>query len=208
MDVPLNVEVHCSDGACGRSTAIIVDPATNQVTHFVVQDGEAEYLVPISVIADSSATRINLRWSLKELAGAEPFVREVAADEEQLEIMSAAMAGSSALGPYTSPDPAYIADALSNATVMQEHIPENELAIHQEARVEATDGDVGQVDELIIDPETNVISHLVLRQGHFWGKRDITVPVDQIDHVEDDVVYLKLDKKAIGQLPSIHAPKK
>lgn len=208
MDIPLNVEVHCSDGACGRSTAIIVDPATNQVTHFVVQDGEAEYLVPISAIAESSTVSISLRWSLQELAATEPFVREVPADEEQLEIMGAAMAGSSALGPYTSPDPAYIAEALSNATVMHEHIPENEVAIHQEARVEATDGDVGKVDELIIDPETNVISHLVLRHGHFWGKRDITVPVDQIDHVEDDVVYLKLDKKAIGKLPSFQAPKK
>ncbi len=112
------------------------------------------------------------------------------------------------LGPYTAPDASAIADSLASATVMEEQVPENELAIHQDARVEATDGDVGKVDEFVIDPETNKISHLFLRQGRLWTKRDVSVPVDAIERVEGDVVYLKLDKKAIEQLPAAPAPKK
>jgi len=33
---PLNVEVHCTDGHCGRSTHIILNPVTEQVSHLVV----------------------------------------------------------------------------------------------------------------------------------------------------------------------------
>jgi sporulation protein YlmC with PRC-barrel domain len=208
MDVPLNVEVYCSDGVCGRSTAIVVERATRQVTHFVVQSEEGEYLVPIGVIVESSPVRIDLRWSREELRAAEPFVKEVPATEEEIAIMSAAMTQSSVMGPYTAPDAAYMVTYLSNATVPQEQVSEGEVAIHRDDRVEATDGDAGKVDELIIDPATNRISHLVLREGHFWGKRDITIPLDQVDHAANGVIYLKLDKKAIGRLPAVQAPKK
>ena len=37
MEIPLNVDVHCSDGHCGRSTYIILNPTTEQVTHLVVK---------------------------------------------------------------------------------------------------------------------------------------------------------------------------
>jgi sporulation protein YlmC with PRC-barrel domain len=208
MDVPLDVEVHCSDGAHGRSTAIIVDRQTRQVTHCVVAAEGFEYLVPIDVIVESSPSRIQLRWSREELTHAESFLKEVPADEEQMEIMAMGMTGSSVFGPYTSPDAAYIAEAMAAATMQEEQIPQDELAIHRGARVEAADGSVGEVDELLIDPQTKRVSHLVLRKGHFWGKRDVTIPLDQIDHVKDDVVYLKLDKAAVGQLASVPAPKK
>jgi sporulation protein YlmC with PRC-barrel domain len=208
MDVPLNVEVSCSDGACGRSTVIIVDPKTQRVTHVVVQDEGNEYLVPIGAISDSSATHIRLSWSVAELRQAESFIQEVPADEEHLDMMSNAMVSSSVFGPYTSPDAAYMVDALGDATMEQELVPANEMAIHQDARVEAIDGTVGEVEEFIIDPETNEISHLVLRKGHFWGERDVSVPVNEIDRVEDDVVYLKLDRKSVGHLPAVRAPKK
>jgi sporulation protein YlmC with PRC-barrel domain len=208
MDVPLDVEVHCSDGACGRSTAIIVDPRTEQVTHFVVAAEGREYLVPIDAIAESAPSRIQLHLSRAELSNAESFTKEVPADEAHMAILAAEMTGSSVLGPYTSPDAVYMAETMAAATMREEQIPDDELAIHWGARVEATDGDIGRVDELLIDVQTNRISHLVLRKGHFWGKRDVTVPVDQIDRVEEDVVYLKLDKAAVGQLPSVPAPKK
>jgi sporulation protein YlmC with PRC-barrel domain len=209
MDVPLNVEVHCSDGACGRSTAIIVLRATQQVTHFVVQDDERiEYLVPIGAIVESSPVRISLRWSREELGRAEPFVREVPLSDEQMAIMSAAMTQSAVMGPYTAPDPAYMVSYMPNATMPEEQVQENEVAVHWNDRVEATDGSAGRVDELFIDPETKRISHLVLRTGHLWGKRDIFVPLDAVDHVVHDVIYLKLDKKAIEQLPAVIAPRK
>ncbi len=208
MDVPLNAEVSCSDGTCGRSTVIVVDPRTQQVTHFVVVDDHTAYLVPIGAIADSSTSHIRLSWSIAELLQAEPFTREVPADEEHIEMMRNAKGGSPVFGPYTKEDAAHMVNALGDATMEEEQLPPDEIGIHQNARVEATDGTVGEVAEFIVDAQTNKISHLVLRKGHLWGTRDVWVPVDEIDHIEDDIVYLKLNRRAVDQLPAVRAPKK
>ena len=134
MDIPLNVQVFCSDGPGGRSTAIVVDRPTRKVTHFVVAVEELELRVPVEAIASSSAVRIDLSWTCAQLAGAEPFVIEVPADEEQLARLADSMAGANVMGPYTSPDAAYMVEALSNATMEQEQVGLNELAIHQDDR--------------------------------------------------------------------------
>jgi sporulation protein YlmC with PRC-barrel domain len=207
MDIPLGVEVHCSDGACGKSTAIIVEPNTEQVTHFVVRVEGSQYLVPIEAIADSAADRIQLRWSREELAAAAPFEKAVFAGEDLGAYTAPGMVGASIAWPYGS-DGEYMLEAAAAAYVPVEQVPEGERAIHRGAYVEATDGGVGQVEEFLIDPAGGRITHLVLRKGHLWGKRDVTIPLEQIDRVEDDVVYLKLDKAAIAELPSVPVHRK
>ena len=207
MDIPLDVEVHCSDGACGKSTAIIVDPSTEKVTHFVVQMQGSQYLVPIEAIADSTANHIQLRWSREELAAAAPFEKSVFAGEDLGAYTAPGMTGASIAWPYDASSE-YMLQAAAAAYVPVEQIPEGERAIHSGPYVEATDGGVGHVEEFLIDPETGLITHLLLRKGHLWGKRDITIPLDQIDRVEDDVVYMKLNKEAVGGLPSVPVRRK
>jgi sporulation protein YlmC with PRC-barrel domain len=84
-----------------------------------------------------------------------------------------------------------------------ERIPPDELAVRRGAHVEATDGRIGVVEEFLVDPINGHITHLVLREGHLWGKKDVTIPVAQIDHIEEDKVYLKLSKQSIEALPAI-----
>jgi sporulation protein YlmC with PRC-barrel domain len=81
-----------------------------------------------------------------------------------------------------------------------EQIPYHELGIHRGAHVEASDGRIGTVDEFLINPENSHISHLVLREGHLWGQKDVTIPVSEIEKIEDDVVYLKLNKHTLKQM--------
>jgi sporulation protein YlmC with PRC-barrel domain len=75
--------------------------------------------------------------------------------------------------------------------------------VRRGARVEATDGHVGRVDEFLIDPESEHITHLVMREGHLWGQRDVTIPISKVDRMEEDTVYLKLDKGSVEALPTI-----
>jgi sporulation protein YlmC with PRC-barrel domain len=70
--------------------------------------------------------------------------------------------------------------------------------------VHATDGPVGVVEELMVDPDSAQVTHIVLRKGHWWGKQEVQIPISAIERGEGDTVYLNLDKKAIGQLPVIH----
>jgi sporulation protein YlmC with PRC-barrel domain len=195
MDVPVDATVECTDGPCGRSTYAIVDPAKERVTHVVIEESGLsgrERLVPVNLISESTPEMIRLRCSAEELQGMQAFVkREYLPGEE----------------PFLMYPPGHYmvwpADISGGVPPVIEHndVPAGELAISRGARVEASDGKVGQVDEFLTDPVGQQITHLVLRQGHLWGQREVTVPANQIDRIEDGVVYLKLDKKGIEALP-------
>jgi Methyltransferase domain len=36
--IPVNAEVRCTDGTCGHSTCVLINPITNKVTHLVVKE--------------------------------------------------------------------------------------------------------------------------------------------------------------------------
>jgi sporulation protein YlmC with PRC-barrel domain len=207
MDIPIDVEVLCTDGPAGHSSAVVLNPATKALTHLAVRTKgflSDEYLVPVELIAESTPERISLSCSRADLARCQPFEKTVfvgAEGDEQgisdtdfaLTASYASMPGGEYPGPMFPP------------TLQEEQLPEGELSIHHGASVEATDGHVGQVQEFVIDPQNSRVTHLVLREGHLWGKKDVTIPLDQIDRIEEDVIYLKLDKVAVEKLPSVRA---
>jgi uncharacterized membrane protein len=101
------------------------------------------------------------------------------------------------LAPYVSPlDMEYL-------PVEVERIPMGELAVRRGAVVEATDGYVGKLGEFLLDPDSGQVTHLVLQEGHGFGKREITLPLSAIDQTLENTIYLKLDKSGVDQLPSI-----
>jgi hypothetical protein len=99
--------------------------------------------------------------------------------------------------------PYHIPELNTTIPITHQRIPHGELAVQRGARVEATDGHVGRVDEFLVDPVDTHITHLVLREGHLWGQKDVTIPVSHIDRIEEDTVYLKLDKHSVEALPAI-----
>jgi hypothetical protein len=110
--------------------------------------------------------------------------------------------------PHYVPDPYLMPVEIPEikwVTVNREAIPPGEIAVRQGARVEATDGQVGHLDEFLMDPATERVTHLVLREGHLWGQRDVTIPVSEIDRLEENTVHLKLDKRQVEALPSIRS---
>jgi sporulation protein YlmC with PRC-barrel domain len=195
MDVPINADVQCADGPCGQSTYVILNPATRQVTHLVVKESTFPYterLVSIDQVMETDPHLIRLRCTGRELAAMEAFI-----ETEFLPTDISEYGGISAMmWPYV------LAEGMVTP-VEHEHIPAGELVVRRGAGVEATDGHAGRVDEFLVDPANGHITHLVLREGHLWGQKDVTIPVAQIESIEDGTVYLKLDKESIGVLPAI-----
>jgi hypothetical protein len=74
------------------------------------------------------------------------------------------------------------------------------LAIHRDDDIEATDGHMGVIEELRIDPRNYIITQLVLRDGHLWNTRHVPIPISEVEHVADGTIYLKLTKAEISQL--------
>jgi len=90
--------------------------------------------------------------------------------------------------------------------VKEEHVPAGEVGIHRGAQVQSTNGVVGRVDEFLFDGDDEHITHLVMREGHLWGQKDISIPVSAIDRMQGDTVYLNLDKKGVESLPVAPIP--
>jgi hypothetical protein len=197
MEFPLNVDVHCADGYCGRSTHIILNPVTEQVSHFVVQERQSpgiERLVSIMLIATTAAEVILLRCSKEEFAKLEAFNEPdfIYADVPQ----HTTSPNLTMLWPYVLPVKRIIDEKIRR-------IPPGELAVRRGARVRATDGWVGTVDEFLVGPVSGNITHLVLREGHLWKEKDVTIPVAQIEHNEEKLLYLTVNKETIAAMPSV-----
>lgn len=195
MDIPINAEVYCADGLCGHSTYIVLNPTNEEITHFVLRELQfpnIERLVPIQLIIQSIPTKITLRCHKADLSKMDAFIKN--------EFLYSDLAGYGndpyLLWPYAIPDSTGI-------PIVEEQIPLEELAIRRGATVKATDGHIGKVDEFLVNPENDHITHLILREGHLWGQRDVTIPVSQIDRIEEQTVYLKMDKRAVQTLPTV-----
>ena len=198
MDIPINVEVLCAGKPCGRSTYLVINPVNERVTHLVVAEKvfpNIERLVPVDKILASSPNSIQLRCNQTDLSDMDTF--------EETDFIEAGKLEKSL--PYSVPYEVW-PYAMYDAMPMpfeHERIPAGEVAIRRGTSVKATDGDIGKVDEFLIDPENDVITHLVLREGHLWGKKDVTIPVSEINKIAEEAIYLKLDKKAVETLPTV-----
>ncbi len=200
-DIPLNASVECADGPAGKSLAVIINPIEQKVTHVVVKGDKVPWsrhrLVPVEQVGETNPVLIRLNCSRAELAKMEPFVATRYVQKEPREYPSSFYGGE---GPTYMNAFVFAAEVVPVAV---ERIPPGELAVHRGATVRATDGRVGQVDEFLVDPASKQITHLVLREGHLWDRRELTVPFSAIERVANDTVYLKLDKQSVESLPDV-----
>lgn len=200
MDIPIDAEVFCTDGYCGRSTRVILKPETEEVTHLVVKEKMSphkEILIPVTAVMETTPDSINLRYTRDTTAHLQPFIET---EYVKVEIPQPA-GGANFMMPYVYP-------RVETLAVKHEAIPADELEVRRGARVEATDGHVGRVDELLVDPENDHITHLVLREGHLWGQKDVSIPVSRIKRIDEETVYLNVDKRQIEALPAVPAHRK
>jgi sporulation protein YlmC with PRC-barrel domain len=204
MEIPLNAKVECTDGVCGRSEYVLINPVIDRVTHIVVQRDSSpntEFIVPVDFVTETKSDMVRLRCSKAELQKMDPFVKTTYIEEKMPDRHLGYGGGIYAQGqyyylPYATPD--------GTVEVPVEHlqIPAGELAVTRGTRVEATDGFVGKVDEFVVNPENDHITHLVMREGHLWGKKDVIIPLSAIGDNREDIVFLKIDKHQVESLPT------
>ena len=155
MNIPLNGDVQCTDGAGGQAVAAVLDPVRLTLSHLVIDikgHGHREYLAPLGLIADGTAHGISLKCAKDDLAHLAPFLETQLVEDQGGGLPNAQglayaefQSGLSATDfGMTSGGPAY---------VDVEAISDNELATWHGIPVYATDHQVGQLDELVITPD-------------------------------------------------------
>lgn len=197
-DIPLKANVQCSDGACGKTTNVVLNPVTHQVTHIVLEDkslpGYSTRIVSVDNVASLTQQQITLSCSKDDVAKMRVFVTTNYIQESPSG--KAYTTGDAYTYPYVINDTAY-------APVEEEHVPLGELEVHAGMEVEASDGKVGKLDELVLDEDSGDITHIQMREGHLWGAKDVAIPVSAVDFTDEKTVYLNIDKKAVGALPAV-----
>lgn len=211
IDIPisLHAKVNCLDGACGKVSQIIVNPVMQTVTHLVVQDQDFENsdqrLVALDHIISVDPKLITLGCSKADVAAMEPFTKThyIETQVTDYSIRDIENFGLSAdpspimSWPYATPT------TTEYVPVEDEQIPPGEINVRRGALVEAMDGEVGKVDEFLLESNTGHITHLVLREGHLWATKEIAIPLKAIARMAGDLVLLKLNKREVADLPPI-----
>jgi sporulation protein YlmC with PRC-barrel domain len=202
----IGADVSCSDGACGLVSRVVVDPVADEVTHLVVEpQGRAGLgrLVPLDLV-DASAGGIRLRCTRAE------FERLDSAEDTQF---VPGTSGYAAYGPeqvlswpyYGLGGEAVIdASKLENwsQTATYDTVPVGEVAVRRGASVYATDGPIGEVQGLVINPANRHVTHVLLKEGHLWGRKEVAIPISAVTGVEDGI-RLSVTKRQVEDLPPV-----
>lgn len=204
MEIPLNARVECTDGICGRSAYVLINPLLDQATHLVVREDSApntEYIVPVDAMSETIVDTIRLRCSKAELEKMPPFIKTTFVEKKVWDGNFGYSSGRNGTGPFYYL-PYVTSEITMQVPVEQQQIPPGELAVSRGTRVEALDGYIGRIDEFVVNPENGHMTHLVMREGHLWGQKDVVIPVAAMGDTREDTVFLNLDRHQIESLPT------
>ena len=197
----LGAGASCSDGPCGEVIRTILDPAARTVTHLVIQPGHRAAdgrLVPVGLI-EPGPGGIRLRCSLAEFDRLEPA--------EEIDVVQgvdyAGGYGPDAVAGYGNVGGMGADMTLDHytPTVTSDNVPEGETEAVRHERIHATDGEIGRLKGFAVDPADHRVTHVLLREGHLWGRREIAIPVSAVASL-DDGIRLNITKKQVEDLPS------
>ena len=223
-------EVVCGDGVCGNLTRVVIDPVARALTHLVVEpkhmQGQAR-LVPIELVdetpaagagatgagANTPAGQVCLRCDTAEFNALEDaeethFLPELGLDEQTGYGAGQAYAwpyyglgggmggvGGVGMGGMGMADVPIVS--------IEDRVPAGEVEVRRGEHVHASDGSIGRVQGLVVDPADHRVTHVLLQEGHLWGKHDVAIPIGAVTDVSAGGVQLSLSKDEVRALPPV-----
>jgi hypothetical protein len=207
----LGARASCSDGFCGEVIRTILDPATRTITHLVIEPRhkqEEGRLVPLELV-ETAGGEIRLRCSLAEFERLDP-AEEVDVVESDYgggygsaaAVQGYGNVGSMGVGASSSGMGIGMGLGHRTPTVVSHAVPVGETEVERHESVHAVDGEIGRVEGFIVDPADNKVTHVLLQEGHMWGRKEVAIPVSAIVSV-DAGIRLNITKQQVEDLPPI-----
>ncbi len=202
MSFAIGTQVSCADGACGRISRLVVDPVAKAATHLVVDPAHWSglgRLVPIG-LAEPAPDGVRLACTQAEF--------EQLDSAEETEFISSA----GTYGPYQPAEvlawPYYSLGGIGTEagippSISYDTVPLGEVEVRRGEHVHATDGSIGHVQGLVVDPLSRHVTHVLLSEGHLWGRKQVAIPIAAVAALADDGIRLTLSKREIGDLPPV-----
>jgi sporulation protein YlmC with PRC-barrel domain len=228
----LGAVVSGGDGECGEVSRVVIDPVGMIVTHLVVEPKHRRgpgRLVSLDLV-DATTPTVQLgcdRAAFAELEAA-----------EETQFLPGPVFGGYGLGqllswPYYGLGSGGTSrgrlggEGLVYQAVTYDKVPLGEVAIRRGERVHATDGEIGRVEGLVLDPADRQVTHVLLQEGHLWGRRTVAIPIGNVTTVDsanrqrltrdssgrvrptgvlgvtDDGVQVRLTRQQVRDLPDV-----
>jgi len=199
------------DEVCGELSRVIIDPVAQALTHLVVvpkHQGGLGRMVPVDLV-EAGGDQIRLRCTTAqfgELDGAQDVQVLPASSNVWGYGSGQALAwpyyglgmgggmGAGGIGGMDlggGPQP-----------ILTDRIPLGEVEVCRGDQVHASDGWIGSVQGLVIDPQDHHVTHVLLQEGHLWGRKQVAIPIGAASRVEDEI-RVKLTKEQVHDLPPV-----
>jgi sporulation protein YlmC with PRC-barrel domain len=212
----IGAEAKATDGPVGKVSRVVVNPVAKALTHLVVETGLGagpDRLVPLDLVDGGGAAEVRLRCTKAQFENLEP------AEETEF------MPRTTSFGSYGAGDvlswPYYGAagigdlDGIGGAggmgtedgspisrKVTYDTVPVGEVSVRRGQPVLATDGAIGHVQGLVVHPDTGHVTHVLLEEGHLWGRKEVAIPISAVDTTVDGT-QLKIAKQDVQDLPPV-----
>jgi sporulation protein YlmC with PRC-barrel domain len=194
--ITIGAEASCTDGVCGEVIRVVVDPIARTVTHLVVEPKHRVAqgrLVPLDLV-DITTGEVRLSCTKTE------FEKLDWAEETQFFPRGGGYAGYPP--EQVSSWPYYGLVRNVSQLIVYDKVPLGEVAVRRGEQVHATDGDIGRVEGLVIDPSDHHVTHVLLQEGHLWGRKEVAIPISAVTRV-DSGIRLSITKQEVQDLPRV-----
>jgi PRC-barrel domain protein len=209
----IGAEVEGTDGTCGELTGVIIDPVARALTHLIVKPRHHHgfgRLVPIDLV-DADGDRVRLSCTVSQFLGLDE------GEETQLLTVADATSGY-ARGQAYQPTGFDLGPAggrtesgmgapgfghhAAREEIASDRVPAGEVEVKRGDPVHASDGFIGSVEGLIVDPAGHHVTHVLLAEGHFWGRKQVAIPIGAMTR-RDQEIRVDLTKEQIEALPPV-----
>ena len=201
-----------SDGYRGEVRAAVIDPVAATVTHVAVEpEGRSGLarLVPLGLVEAEADTddndvraapgKLRLRCTEAEfmtLDPAEETLAEFAVGQTvPVQLIPPGWRGTGEPEAQGGDIPRIP----ERETV--DVAPSGEVEEHGGDHVHATDGDIGRLRGFRLDPASGRVTHVLLGEGHLWGRKEVAIGFDKIAGF-DQGIRLSLTRKQVQALPA------
>jgi hypothetical protein len=210
----LGAGVCCADGECGKLSCLVVSPADDVVTHLVVKQARREVpgrLVPRGLVGTEplggAGGLIRLGCTMSEFGTLDPAEATYSypANEEYQVRPSA----STASWPDYAPPGVMGAPGLPSqpgkrqeftVDIVPDQLP-GEAEVPHGQHAHATDGDIGHVQGIAVDPATGRVTSVLLRTGRLWSRKAVLVPRSAVAEVDAAGFHLNITAQQVHDLP-------
>lgn len=209
-----NAEVLTSGGEkIGRIDRVVVDPATDEVTHLVVKKGllhTRDKVVPVDQIQSTTEEQVVLKKTADDpeafpnfeetqhipVAGIEEFERREAEQAQRVIWYHTRieLPWWSRGGYPGSSKPLFVKKTRRN-------IPEGTIPLEEGAKVVDAGGDaVGEIEEVYAEPEEHRVTHILISRGRFSKEKKL-IPSMWVKDIFENSVRLSVKNEVIENLP-------